>query len=299
VLRGGRVLDLFVRHDSRSAAVSFVSGASEILEFAKKNGLYIRGKRVEASWNDRQFHLPPHVGHKIVNGATRNVVIRGAAAPFLGGTRIGSNTNGNAHRTGSNGSSNSNGSRNGHTTHTNGHGGCGPPHLPNTPITPDLIRADMEHISRLVIVEITVRGADIYVSTNSVHAAMFMKTCMMSRRPYNRFRIDWFADECEGPLPSITAAAPATAPALGTDRASNGAGTKSWATKTTKTSAMAKKGGAREVTKTRNMFEVLALDGEGDGQCGDEDDADESVSGSMLSAPSALSIESGFSGKSN
>jgi hypothetical protein len=65
----------------------------------------------------------------------------------------------------------------------------------------DRIRCEMEHIDRLVIVEVLSRGADVVVCTNSVYAASFMKTCMMSRRDYRGLRIDWAHDECADPLP--------------------------------------------------------------------------------------------------
>jgi hypothetical protein len=45
IIRGGRVLDVYLRND-RSATVSFVEGASEFLAFAKKNDTYMHTKRV-------------------------------------------------------------------------------------------------------------------------------------------------------------------------------------------------------------------------------------------------------------
>lgn len=49
VVRGGRVLDIYLRKD-RSATVSFVEGAQEFLTYARKRDIYIRQKRVS---NDR------------------------------------------------------------------------------------------------------------------------------------------------------------------------------------------------------------------------------------------------------
>ena len=63
------------------------------------------------------------------------------------------------------------------------------------------IREDMEHIHNLVIVEVTFRNGDAYVSMNSVHNSLFARTCMMSRRDYKGLRIEWYADECAAPLP--------------------------------------------------------------------------------------------------
>jgi hypothetical protein len=59
----------------------------------------------------------------------------------------------------------------------------------------------MEHIHRLVIIEVTFRRGDAIVCANSVYTAAFMKSCMMSRRDYKGMRIDWFPDECADPLP--------------------------------------------------------------------------------------------------
>lgn len=40
--------------------------------------MYLHTKRLEFRWNDRQFSVPPHVANKIANGASRNLVVRGA-----------------------------------------------------------------------------------------------------------------------------------------------------------------------------------------------------------------------------
>jgi hypothetical protein len=47
VIRGGRVLDIFLRGD-RSATVSFVEGAQEFLAYAKRNDIYMHMKRVSS-----------------------------------------------------------------------------------------------------------------------------------------------------------------------------------------------------------------------------------------------------------
>ncbi|KAK6438316.1 hypothetical protein LTR95_005487 [Oleoguttula sp. CCFEE 5521] len=64
------------------------------------------------------------------------------------------------------------------------------------------IRADMDHIHNLIIISITFRGPDAYVSTNSVHNALYARTCMMSRVAYRGCRIEFVADECDVPLPA-------------------------------------------------------------------------------------------------
>ena len=48
IIRGGAVLDIFLRANERSASISFVEGAAaqEFLNYAKRNDIYIHGKRV-------------------------------------------------------------------------------------------------------------------------------------------------------------------------------------------------------------------------------------------------------------
>lgn len=106
--------------------------------------------QVEVKWADRQFTLNNHIANKIINnGATRNVIIRGA------------------------------------------HG----------KLTEREIRDDMEHIHNLVIVDVHFRNGDAYVSMNSVHNALFARTCMMSRSTYKGNKVDFYPDECDVPLP--------------------------------------------------------------------------------------------------
>ncbi|KAG8530008.1 uncharacterized protein KY384_005490 [Bacidia gigantensis] len=78
-VRGGAVLDIYLRTNDRSASISFVEGAAahQFMAYAKRNDIYLQGKRLEFSWNERQFILPGHVANKIGIGATRNLVIRG------------------------------------------------------------------------------------------------------------------------------------------------------------------------------------------------------------------------------
>ena len=104
-------------------------------------------------WADRQFHLNGHIGNKIANGATRNVIIHSAVEKGL---------------------------------------------------TEAQIRADMDHIHNLVIVDITFRNGDAYVSMNSIHNALFARTCMMSRSTYKGCKIEFYRDECDVPLPART-----------------------------------------------------------------------------------------------
>ncbi|KAF2268030.1 hypothetical protein CC78DRAFT_34174 [Lojkania enalia] len=148
IIRGGRLLDIFLRND-RSATVSFVEGAPDFLAYAKRNDVYLHTKRLDIRWNDRQFHVPGHVSNKIANGATRNIVVRGAAGK----------------------------------------------------LTEDQIRDHLDHIHNLVVVDIRFKDGDAYISTNSIHNALFARTCMMSRTAYKGLRIEWYPDECATPLP--------------------------------------------------------------------------------------------------
>ncbi|KAH6698972.1 hypothetical protein BKA61DRAFT_621766 [Leptodontidium sp. MPI-SDFR-AT-0119] len=78
VVRGGMLLDIYLRANDRNASVSFLeeSAAQEFFRYVKRHDLYIRGKRAEIRWNERQFILPGHVANKISIGATRNLVIQ-------------------------------------------------------------------------------------------------------------------------------------------------------------------------------------------------------------------------------
>ncbi|KXH63622.1 hypothetical protein CSAL01_06560 [Colletotrichum salicis] len=69
-------------------------------------------------------------------------------------------------------------------------------------LTEEEIRDDMEHIHNLIVIAVSFRGGSCYISTNSVHNAMFARTCMMSRFKYKGSRIEWGVDECAQPLPA-------------------------------------------------------------------------------------------------
>ncbi|KAL8832170.1 MAG: hypothetical protein Q9170_004987 [Blastenia crenularia] len=78
VVRGGLLLDLYIRSQDKTANVSFVHGtaAQGFMAYVKRNDVYIHGRRLSFVWADRQYNLPGHVSNKIGIGATRNVVIR-------------------------------------------------------------------------------------------------------------------------------------------------------------------------------------------------------------------------------
>lgn len=151
-IRGGQLLDIYMRANERMAAVSFVhaADAQAFFEHVRRHDLYIRNKRVSiwmtekargrvngnangqqvsVRWHDRQFIMPGHISSKIATGATRNLVIRR----------------------------------------------CNPSH------TAAAIRDDLEHIHNLVVIKLEFIGSSCHIKTNSVQYAIFARTCMMSR----------------------------------------------------------------------------------------------------------------------
>ena len=173
VIRGGIILDVYLRLHDRNASISFLEGAAaqDFMGYVKRNDIYIHDKRVrqaaaglltiwvvnlplvqlEFSWSDRHFILPGHVANKINIGASRNLVIRNV--------------------------------------------------LPR--ITEQRIRDDLDHIHNLAIVNIVFANGDAYLSLNSIHNSLFARTCMMSRATYKGMRIEWVPDECAQPLPKM------------------------------------------------------------------------------------------------
>ncbi|KAJ9131144.1 Negative regulator of differentiation 1 [Coniochaeta hoffmannii] len=77
-VRGGLLLDVFLRPHDRCVALSFLHAADAraFFDHVRKNDLYIKNKRVIAKWNERQFTLAGHAIGKISGGATRNLVLR-------------------------------------------------------------------------------------------------------------------------------------------------------------------------------------------------------------------------------
>lgn len=157
-VRGGLLLELFIRPHDRSAFVSFARepDAKAYFDHVKRNDLYIKNKRIEVVWSQRQHTMLPHIGQRInTGGASRNLVIR-QCHPKL--------------------------------------------------VTETSIRADLTHIHNLVVVSVTFgpgdegHGKNCYVSLNSVHNALFARSCMMSRAGYRTSRIDFMPDECAQPL---------------------------------------------------------------------------------------------------
>ncbi|RDW89639.1 hypothetical protein BP6252_01671 [Coleophoma cylindrospora] len=185
-VRGGMLLEIYLRAQDRIANISFLNAtdAQGFFHYVKRHDLYVRGKRVEVRWSDRQFILPGHIAHKVSIGATRNLVIR-----------------------------NSN-----------------PRH------TEKMVRDDLEHIHNLVVIKVTFIGQDMQISTNSIHNAMFARTCMMSRAVYKGLRIEWDNDDCAAPLARPEHASRKPSPPA-----------------------------RKKATPPNNRFELLELDGSEDG----------------------------------
>ncbi|EEH19699.2 hypothetical protein PABG_01958 [Paracoccidioides brasiliensis Pb03] len=198
-VRGGALVDVFLRPRERQASISFAEGksAQEFLSYAKRQDLYILGKLIDISWSERQFYLPGHVAGKLANGASRNLVIR--------------------------------------SVHPN--------------LTEARIRGDLEHIHNLIVIDITFERGNAYISTNSVHNALFARTCMMSRLAYKGMKIEYYPDECAGPLPKVQYVPKKVAPAPP----------------------------VRKAAPMTNRFQMLNMDGEDDSE--EEDDL---ISGTSL-----------------
>ncbi|KAI0448057.1 hypothetical protein F4803DRAFT_496306 [Xylaria telfairii] len=185
VVRGGQLLDVFLRSAEHIASVSFVreDDAVQFYEHARKNDIYIKNKRIFIRWADRHFILPGHVANKVAAGATRNLIIRRCSAHH----------------------------------------------------TEDSVREDLEHIHNLIVVGVEFVGGSCYIKTNSVHNAMFARTCMMSRAKYKGSKIEWDVDECDKPFEV----------------------TQKTSTKPLPTRAPTTKA---PITNTRNRFDMLRLD---------------------------------------
>lgn len=150
VVRGGPVLDSFVRPQDDCAVVSFVHAAhaAAFFKHVQTNGLHIHQTRARIGWAPRQFALRDFLAVRIHAGATRNLVVRQVDAA----------------------------------------------------VTKQSIRADLDHIHRMVVTKVSFAAGNCYICTNSVDNAMYARTCMKSRQKFRHSRIDFFSDECAEPL---------------------------------------------------------------------------------------------------
>lgn len=71
-------------------------------------------------------------------------------------------------------------------------------------ITESSIRQDLEHIHNLVVIDVKFKDGNAYIFTNSVHNALFARSCMASRVKYRGMKIGFFADECAAPLSRVS-----------------------------------------------------------------------------------------------
>ncbi|KAJ9607792.1 hypothetical protein H2200_007871 [Cladophialophora chaetospira] len=79
VLRGGMILEMYLRKRYSAAHVSFVDpvAAEKFFEFAQTNEIYIQGKKVMVDWDQNQRWIKPNMANRIAfSGLTRNLCIR-------------------------------------------------------------------------------------------------------------------------------------------------------------------------------------------------------------------------------
>ena len=78
IIRGGMVLDMYIRPQERCANISFLDGAAAkaFMSHVKRHDVYLHDRRLEFSWSERQYTLSHHVARKIQGGASRNFLMR-------------------------------------------------------------------------------------------------------------------------------------------------------------------------------------------------------------------------------
>lgn len=88
VIRGGLILNMWLRPVYRSAHVVFVDSqaAQKFCAYARKNDIYLLGKRIEVSLDQNPYYIATHVAHRIAQGATRNLCIVNAKADITEST---------------------------------------------------------------------------------------------------------------------------------------------------------------------------------------------------------------------
>lgn len=77
VIRGGPILNMYLRPGNRSAHIIFVDpqDAQKFYKHFRKHDIYILGKRIEISMEPNPYYITNHVAHKVAQGATRNICI--------------------------------------------------------------------------------------------------------------------------------------------------------------------------------------------------------------------------------
>lgn len=166
VIKGGKVLNITFKSPHRAAIVTFVDGASRFLHWATRNDLKIQSRRVSGTYAVvRQAFNTSQVEVKWAQHQHQiDQSLRKSIA--LGATRNlviqGAEQRG---------------------------------------LTEARIRSDMEHIDQLVIIDISFRNGNAYISTNSIGHARHARFCMMSRAEYKACKVNYDADECDVALP--------------------------------------------------------------------------------------------------
>ncbi|EGD84357.1 uncharacterized protein TERG_00639 [Trichophyton rubrum CBS 118892] len=78
-VRGGALVDVFLRSRDHMASVSFADtkAAQDFYNYAKRCNLCILDRPVDVSWAERQYSLSSYLASQMTNGASRNLIIRG------------------------------------------------------------------------------------------------------------------------------------------------------------------------------------------------------------------------------
>ncbi|CAF3508386.1 unnamed protein product [Fusarium graminearum] len=78
IVRGGPLLEIFVRAKDNSVTVSFVreTDAVAFLDYTRTCGLYFKDRKIHAKWSDYQYVVKGQVAYHAARGASRNFVIR-------------------------------------------------------------------------------------------------------------------------------------------------------------------------------------------------------------------------------
>jgi hypothetical protein len=122
-------------------------------------------------------------------------------------------------------------------------------------ISASLIREHLDHIHNLIVIDIRFNSGNAYISTNSVHNAMFARSCMMSRTTYRGMRIEYSPDDCAQALRKGGRTPPKIEP----------------------------KAPAKATGHLQNRFQMLSVDGSENSDNSDDDDDDDDKDGMPIS----------------
>ncbi|RBR07472.1 uncharacterized protein FIESC28_10630 [Fusarium coffeatum] len=78
IVRGGPLLEIFLRARDNTATVSFVreSDAVAFFDHTQTHGLYFKDRKIHTKWSSYQYVVKGQVAYHVVRGASRNFVIR-------------------------------------------------------------------------------------------------------------------------------------------------------------------------------------------------------------------------------